>query len=294
MHAIDLAELASTFVRLASPLTSLKLPPRRPAALEYWLAVRYRQENWLHDLAQHRDAIQRPGASRRIRLWMDILPVVQEVFLSEPLTRVVAYMASLWESRGIDDELAPLAVSSLASHIEARNRCLHLIVFGQGLAVENAVKINRLRRNLESYTDHLLSLLPPLENPGLFAFEVESMLREQSNSNSADCSGNWLTLQSLAYSEQLWQTLHHEMDWRSASARLNYQVSQHTLGLLPSTCFDSCGALHSAPSLQILQPSLEGHIGPHTKHPLFELKKEPSSNQHRINLLPSSRRYRND
>jgi hypothetical protein len=294
MHAIDLAELASTFIRMSVPMTELRLPPRRSAAMEMWLTARYRQENWLHDLAQHRDAIVRPGTSRRARLWAEIMPVIQEILLSEPLSRVVAYIASVWESRGIDSELAPLAASSLASHIEARNRCLHLIVFGSGLAVENAVNVNRLRRNLETYTDQLLSCLPAVANIGMFAFEPQLVLRQQRKSRSAAQQLPWLNVQTLAHTDRLWKLLHHDIDWRAACARLNYQLSQHTLGLLPEGCFDSCGVPHSASSLRLMRPSLEGQVGLHTEHPLFIFAHHPQQTHPRIKLLPSSPPDRRD
>ena len=290
MHAIDLAELASTFVRMATPLTNLRLPPRRSAAQELWLIARYRQENWLHDLAQHRDAISRPGTSRRVQLWAEIMPVIQEVLLSEPLSRVVAYLASVWDSRSIDHELAPLALSTLAAHTEARNRCLHLIVFGQGLAVENAVKVNRLRRNLETYTDQLLACLPTVPNPGHFAFEPRQLARRSANLRTADRQPNWLNIQAFAHAEQLWQAVHHDLDWRSASARLNYQLSQRTLGLIPCGGFDSAGVPHSANSLRLLQPSLEGRVGPHSEHPLFIFSQGIEQENPRIKLLTNSRR----
>ncbi len=290
MHAIDLAELASTFVRVATPLTKLRLPPRRSATQELWLVARYRQENWLHDLAHHRDAIARPGTSRRVRLWAEIIPVIQEVLLSEPLSRVVAYLASVWDSRGIDHELAPLALSTLAAHVEARNRCLHLVVFGQGLAVENAVKINRLRRNLESYTDQLLACLPSVANPGLFAFVPRPLVKMQADLRPLDQQPTWLHMQSIAHAEHLWQSVHYDLDWRAASARLNYQLSQHTLGLIPGGVFDSAGVPHSANSLRLLQPSLEGHIGPHSEHPLFIFPQGSKQENPRIKLLTDSRR----
>ncbi len=290
MHAIDLAELASTLVRMSAPLTNLRIPTRRPVVQELWLISRYRQENWLHDLAQHRDAIARPGTSRRTRLWAEIIPVIQEVLLSEPLSRVLAYLASLWENRGIDGELAPLALSTLAAHVEARNRCLHLIVFGQGLAVENAVKINRIRRSLETYSDQLLTCLPALANPGLYAFEPRHLARSQASLGSTDRQPAWLDSLCAARAEQLWQAVLHDLDWRTANARLNYQLSQHTLGLFPAACFDSYGVPYSANSIRLFQLSLEGHVGPDCAHPLFINKRKSDAKHGRIKLLSNSRR----
>ena len=284
MHAIDLAELASTFVRMATPLTNLRLPPRRSAALELWLIARYRQENWLHDLAQHRDAISRPGTSRRVQLWAEIMPVIQEVLLSEPLSRVVAYVASVWESRSIDHELAPLALSTLAAHVEARNRCLHLIVFGQGLAVENAVKVNRLRRSLENYTDQLLACLPTVANPGHFAFEPRQLAQRPAKPAPPTDSRLGSTCRSLRTQSNCGKLC--TMTWTGAAPARDSTISlaQRTLGLIPCRGFDSAGVPHSANSLRLLQPSLEGQVGPHSEHPLFLFSQGIEQENPRIKL----------
>ncbi len=269
MHAIDLAELASTFVRSTQAQTALRLPPRAAAAQDYWLTARYRHDNWMHELTRHRHDIARAGASRRGRLWHTILPTIQEVLLSEPLTRALAYQASAWEHNTIDNELAPLALSTLAAHVEARNRCLHLIVFGQGLAVEDAVKLNRLRRTLEAYTDQLLSWLAPLDHPGLFAFDPDSLTKQQRLLQASKHSDCGLVLHTLALAEQLWRALHHDLDWRTGCARLNYQLSQNILGLLAQDSFDGLGLPRSARLARLEKPSLESTPAHPNQHPLF-------------------------
>lgn len=292
MHAYDLVKLATTFVRMAVPMAELRLVPRRLLGQDLWLTSRYRQENWLYCLARHRDAIVQPNTSRRMQLWRDIMPVIQEVLLAEPLTRVIAYSANLWSSRGIDGDLAPLATSTLAAHIEARNRCLHLIVFGQGLAVEHAVRINRLRRNLESFTDSLLARLPPMEDAGLYAFEPHSMCRQQLEIRSFARQNNWLNLLSNLNYEHMWQGLQRDIEISAANARLNFQLSQHTLGLFPAGCFDSLGLPHSADSLRRLQPACDAQVREDCEHPLFKRTIATPSPNPRIQLHSTHRRHR--
>lgn len=296
MHAIDLVKLASTFVQLALPMAELRLAPRRSSAQDLWLTSRYRQENWLYCLARHRDAIMQPNTSRRIQLWREIIPVIQEVLLAEPLTRMIAYSASLWSNGRLDSDLAPLANSSLAAHIEARNRCLHLIVFGQGLAVDNAAKINRLRRNLECFTDQLLARLPPLDNPGLYAFEPHAMRRRQVALRSLARQSNSEKLLSQVDCEQTWQVLQRDLECSaSANSRLNSQISQHTLGLFPAGCFDSLGLPHSPRSLQRRQPTCDSPVRQDCEHPLFKRTSTAQSETQRIQLHSTHRRrYRRD
>ncbi len=294
MHAIDLVNLAATFVHLAQPMAELRLIPRRSSAQDLWLTSRFRQENWLYCLARHRDAIVQPNTSRRIQLWRDIMPVIQEVLLAEPLARVIAYSASLWSSRGLDSDLAPLANSTLAAHIEARNRCLHLIVFGQGLAADKAAIVNRLRRNLERYTDHLLARLPRLDNPGLYAFESHSMCRQQLEIQSLAGRSNWPNLLFQMRSDPMWEALQPALETSAANARLNFQLSQHTLGLFPASCFDGLGLPHTTAALRRRRTACDAQVLPDCEHPLFKRTTTTQSQTQRIQLHSHHRRYRSD
>ncbi|MCA9133292.1 MAG: hypothetical protein KDA45_09060, partial [Planctomycetales bacterium] len=246
MHALDLVDLANTFSRLAATQLSLGSPASRLAAQDYWLLSRYRHENWMEHLARHRDAIDRVGTSFRRQRWHAVLPVLQEILLSEVLTRIVAYYAGVLELRRIDVEFASLARSTLVAHIEARNRCLHLIVFGPGLPVEHAVQLNRLRRCMEQVTDRTLAVMPPLENSSEFCFEPQAVARSQQQFASVGWSTTWITLHLLALTESYWKSTQSMVDWRVANARLNYRLSQTVLRFLSAEAFDSLGVPYSA------------------------------------------------
>ncbi len=269
MHAIDLAELAGTFVRGAAAQVGLRLPLAGNAPRDYWLTARFRHENWMHDLSQHRDSIGRPGTSRRARQWDEVLPIIQEILLAEPLARVVAYFAAVIDELGIDREFSPLANGVLAAHIEARNRCLHLIVFGQSLPVEQAVILNRLRRALESFNDQLLSCLPPIDNCGLYCFDKQQMLRQRTATAALVHHPIWPALHTMCLWESLWQALRNRLDWRTGSARLNYQLSQHILRLSPAASFDSFGIPHTAAWGKLLRPSPEAQFTESHSHPML-------------------------
>ncbi len=260
MHAIDLAELATTYVRLAPAQLSSRQAPNPKFAQEYWLTARYRHENWMHELTRHRDAIQRPGTSRRVRLWQEIMPIMQEILISETLARTLAYQATVLEELNICCELSPVANSTLAAHVEARQRCLHLIVFGQGLSVEDAVKLNRIRRILEQTTDQLLAILLPIDNPGLYCFEFNRFHRMQSWMKNSDRNTTWTTLHAGLLSESFWEKLHPEIDWRAGNARLNHQLSRQVLGLIPAASFDGHGVPYSCAMGRITTPSPEATL----------------------------------
>lgn len=288
MHAVELADLAGTFVRGTPALYALRLSPGRQSTEEYWLTSRYRHENWMHELSLHRDLIARPGTSRRARQWQEMLPLFQEILLTEPLSRVIAYHATVLDEKEIDPDFSPTANSVLAAHVEARNRCLHSIVFGQGLPVESAVSLNCLRRIMESYTDSLLSCLPAVKHYGLYCFESGKFPDRQVALASADQTA-WTTLQTLSLSDEVWQSIRHIIDWRTGSGRLNYQLSQHILKMSPAPSFDSCGVPFSSALGQYFHDSPESPIPNAEAHPLFSAGPAPShiiSHHHRHPLNP--------
>jgi len=245
MHAITLAELASSFVGVAATLLHERLMPAHEAAQALWTLHRSRCDEWNYRLASHRDAMNRPGTSLRTRKWQEVMPVLQEILLTEPLTRTLACFASQLEELQISDELSPLMHSNLVSHIEARHRCLNLIVFGQGLSVEASMRLNRLRRNLETYSDQLLAALPQTSNIESYSFDARALQKTRlamgQLKSAAALNGSWLHLHMQSLEHQLWRNLQSDVDWRAANGRLNHRISQSVLALLPPQLFDGVG-----------------------------------------------------
>lgn len=254
MHAINLIEVAATFVRQAEAQIALGLQPPRRAIHIFWLNYRYRYDSWSSRLAAHRTAIQQPGASYRNQQWYDIVPVIQDVLLSEPLTRCVAHQATVLEELELDADFAALAQSSLSAHVEARHRCLHMIVFGSGLPTELAVRLNRLRKICEAYTDQLLILLRPVEQTDVFSFDAPFVGASRSKLQHSASTDACRRLHTSALSQWFLRSSALDVDYRKASPTENEQITQSILGLMPKEIFDSFGVpmtQHAAHSKRI-------------------------------------------
>lgn len=208
-------------------------------------------------LSRHREEIQRPGITFRNSRWDAVYPVMQEVLLSEPLTRTIAYLAAVLEDRGVDSDFGPLAASSLAAHVEARNRCLHLIVFGPGLPVESAVRLNRIRRKLELFTDQLLAALPFNSRCDLFSFDADAVQRSQSELQQGGLTNEKLRVHTAGLIESLWNSLDVDLDPRRSSGRLNQKLSEVVLSMYAPEMFDSFGVPKSLELLRLEANSLE-------------------------------------
>lgn len=290
MHAIELANLASTVAQHAPTLLALGNHSSREAVQAFWLNSRFRHDQWSSRLSHHRHAIQAGGVSARSTLWHEIIPVMQEILLSEPLTRCLAYFATTLEERpiealcsaelGRESELTTLAQSTLAAHVEARHRCLHLIVFGQGLSVEHAVRLNRMRRVLEAYTDQLLSVMISVSNLADYAFDPEKVMRSQIDLANGQLASAFVRLHTSGLSQGLWKSLESDVDWRVPNPQLNSRLSRAMLGLLPSQLFDGFGLPKTKQYFRLDRESLEStgksnDFHDPLVHPLCVLYAEP-------------------
>ena len=180
---------------------------------------------------------------------MDILPTLEEILTSEPLVRVIAYLAAILETRAADGDWSALAHSVLASHIEARHRCLNLMVFGYGFPVEQAVRLNRLRRLMEFFNDSLISSLPPIGNVDLYGFDIPLVQHQQKQFRNYPVSEpiDQVRVQSLV--STIDQSLRRDHNHPAANPRLNENIAEAVLGLMPPELFDSFGLAHSRAQL---------------------------------------------
>lgn len=245
MHARQLLSLASTLASVGHALNRREVHASGDAAHGYWLANRFRCDAWHKHISHHRTAIERCGTSRRTRLWTDILPTLEEILASEPLTRVIAYMAALLELRSADGDWSALSHSVLASHIEARLRCLNLMVFGHGFPVEQAVRLNRLRRMMEFTSDCLISSLPTLPELDSYGFDIPLIVNQQKQFRLHPVSHGVerIRIETLVTSAE--RTIQRDHANQSANPRLNESIAEAALGLLPPELFDSFGLAQS-------------------------------------------------
>ena len=90
------------------------------------------------------------------RWWREHIVVLEEVLVSEMLTRVVAAMGDALDVNSEAEEVAPITRAIHLSHLEATNRVQQLMLRGRGSSVQDAVRLNRLRTGVERWTDALL------------------------------------------------------------------------------------------------------------------------------------------
>lgn len=157
MHASALAELGATLAVHSKAIVTTKATSSLGLE-QYWVASKCRLDNWGLALAMHQSASAAERTDHgNLDGWLALRPVIEEIFVSEMLTRIWTAVCTSLECPAAAEEAAPIAQNVLAGHAEASCRALKAVA-GGSLSVEEAVSINRLRRSTERWNDLLLSL----------------------------------------------------------------------------------------------------------------------------------------
>jgi hypothetical protein len=171
MHARELAELAA-LLALHSPSIAHgagRIP--HGVSEQYWSASKCRLDRWFRVLKQLTQAADQPQLPATLS-WPRIQPIVEEILISELLTRLWTAVAVAHDQLNGADDLEPVARNVFASHLDARRRLLTLLAEGRVITQPNATKLNHLRRRVERWTDMLLAHLTGMTNTNEFAFDT--------------------------------------------------------------------------------------------------------------------------
>ncbi|HUY90159.1 MAG TPA: hypothetical protein VMV10_15585 [Pirellulales bacterium] len=260
MHGRELVELAA----LASA-HGLVLIRNDDASLpieglgQYWSASKCRLDRWSRALkaaVPSAPEISTPEISRLERLTQSpdgaaapsydasLKSVLEEILLSEVLTRVWTALMAAFDERHGQTENAPVAESVLAGHAEARHGALTLLVQGPGVSSRDALALNQLRRRAERWTDLLVGHICLEHDVSRFAANPET-----AREFAADLRHH----QAWSADNQAWPimlaSLRAAFRQKSSSASpngdLNQRIAAGVLACLPPELFDATGLVQS-------------------------------------------------
>lgn len=118
----------------------------------YWIAAKGRWERWMAVLKRFSLAAS-GGAPPANPSWPRVRGVIQQVLLSDVPTRVwTAALAGSDHERGVC-EAEPVARSVLMAHADARCRAMRLLLHTPGVSTDDALRLNRLRRQTDRWSD---------------------------------------------------------------------------------------------------------------------------------------------
>lgn len=159
MHAIELVDLAAVLsIHGPSLLFRRDLIPE-VALQSYWTTCRGRFDYWHGYLGECRHLLETHKHDEVRKWWSNHQCIVEEILMSELLTRTYAALGSTLDQGEQSQEIGPITHSVFLTHLEARSRVLRLILDCRAVSLESAVRVNRLRAKLERWNDSLLAHL---------------------------------------------------------------------------------------------------------------------------------------
>lgn len=243
MHARELVELAALVSHHGAVLVEgpARIDPEH--IQQYWAASRCRLERWTRELKRLSQAD--PQSVFDLEQYADqTRGVLCDVFSGEVLTRVWTAVVVAHDRRRQCDDAQIVVRSVLDAHLEARQRCLRLLVEGPQLPLERAIAINRLRRRSERWCDLLVGNLAMMYDVSHLAVHAERalslaaelrQLRREATSPQAEAL--WLTSLRASF-RQLTLTATGNED-------ANARIAGAVVACFDGALFDSTGLLQS-------------------------------------------------
>jgi hypothetical protein len=239
MHARELIELAAMISAHGPVLVRSEHEIPSGGIERYWTTSKVRLDRWTRSLKEFTRQAE-ADARQRERNWPETRGVLEEILTGEILTRVWAAVLCAYDrSRGTDDA-EPVARSVMIGHSEARHRVLTLLSHVTGMDAHSAVKLNRLRRHTERWTDLLVGRLADIQDVAEFAVDPKraSDFAEDAPSRHG-FEASQLTWPLLLVS--LRKAFQRELGAISPNADLNAGIAASVLSCFPSEPIDASG-----------------------------------------------------
>ena len=268
MHCIALAELASLLAHQAPAIFQLRPNIAADSLTRYWIQSRQRLDQWHRGLAGY-TLLEHAGRPLAMQAWWtDHAPLLEEIIVSETLTRVFAAIGFGIDQVRNQREVEPVTHSVYLSHLEARNRVLQLLLFGRGGSVTQAMNLNRLRRASERWTDRMLAPIVAIHaNASCYAIDPQRVIayaKEWTDGNNPETQ----TLVAWLSQAAMRTTLAGRTGASAALPIANREVSQSIIACLQRECFDSLGLLKSYSSIRLTNQNFND-CQPDPARPLF-------------------------
>jgi hypothetical protein len=239
MHVRRLVELAGILASDGPLLVCCSEPLSADGIEQYWTTSKVRLDRWACRLKTFSQQTNRDAKRQRTQ-WPTTYGVMEEILVSEMLTRVWTALLSAHDRQHGRDDAEPIARSVMIGHMEARHRVLSLMVHGPDIRVEAAVRLNHLRRRTERWTDLLIGHLPRQYDVSEFATDPQRA-RDfaddvQQRSRLAGGRNTWPLI-----TASLRAAFRCGLSPVSPNADLNARIANSILSCFSSEAFDSTG-----------------------------------------------------
>ena len=242
MNAQTLAEIGSWIAIHSTALVHGEPPQQAMAVKTYWTASKCRLQRWAGALKMFERDVELDSPDHDP--WPAIEIVVQEILLSDLLTRIFSTAMVTHDVYHDSDELRGLAHGIHIGHIEAKNRALRIMLKGQAANEQSFENMNALRRRIERWTDLFLAQLPECNETELFAFDLSRLNDFRLENRLADSKEKYRRQQ--VFSASLASDLKSLSVQFPANPELNRQIAAGVISCFAADRFDSFGLPKSA------------------------------------------------
>tara|TARA_B110000495_G_C23015639_1_gene601500 strand:- start:195 stop:1238 length:1044 start_codon:yes stop_codon:yes gene_type:complete len=235
MHASQLAELGSWIALHSGNFIYGENHQPSLAATHYWTASKIRHQRWVAALKMFEQDFANCELGHDP--WPAFEIVVQEILLSELLTRVWSATVITHDWYHQQDEMHGVAHSVHVAHIEAKNRAIRILLHARP---ENEVvfdRLNRLRRRVERWTDMFLGQLPNGEKASIFGFDRNRVL--DFNREQDDALESEIVMRQRVISASFSVDVIRDQTPYSANPDLNRKLAAGILDFFTADRFDS-------------------------------------------------------
>ena len=138
----------------------------------FWKSAKRKMNGWRSELSGHVIAGPDAPIAEHQSRWQTIKPILEDIFVSEILTRVWGAVLTAYDQRHGIQHAEPFARSTLIGHLQCRQLALSHIVDPINVSTTALAQVDRFRRRTERWTDMCLGHL--LLNYAVrdFAFEA--------------------------------------------------------------------------------------------------------------------------
>ncbi len=255
MHATQLAEIGG-WLSVSSDLfiregqhASLK------SAMRYWAASKCRLQRWQAALKVFENDFANP--SEMHDPWHAVETVVQEIFVSEVLTRTLTAILVQHDRASENHELQSIGHSVFIGHLEARNRALRLLLKNRSSNQAAFDRMDEMRRRMERWIDLLLSRVTDLEVAIQFGFD-ENRIRDFAADRTLENDEQLQQARKLLLASLSASLKRGVKSW-TANPDLNREIAAGVLACVPNDRFDSIGLPKSITLMQMEQVHNDTH-----------------------------------
>ena len=256
MHAKQMAEIGGWLSICSEVFARGGQPAEATHAMRYWAASKCRLQRWQAALKVFEDDLLEQCEMHDP--WHAIEVVIQEILVSELLTRVWTVVLIQHDQAVQNDELRSIGQSVFIGHLEARNRAMRLLIKNRGQNQKVYDRIDELRRRMERWTDLLLSRVSDLPLAVQFGFD-EHRVKDFAADRPMEGHERREQMEKLLLASLSSSLRNGIMEW-TANPDLNREISAGVLACFPSDRFNSVGLPKSIMLMQMEQVQNDTYV----------------------------------